>query len=225
MSAQRGAIFDWDGVLVDSHDQHERAWRQFAGDCGIELPASFIKDTFGMRNEGILPYLGLAEPGDRDRIATLALRKETIYRELAQREGLPPLPGVRSFLAALADAGVPCVIGSSAPRDNITPVLEREGLREAFVDLVAAEDVERGKPDPEVFVRCAQRIGLPPERCAVFEDALVGVAAARAAGCVVVAVTNTHPAASFTDVDHVLDGLQGMDAARFARLFDAGPLS
>jgi hypothetical protein len=106
--------------------------------------------------------------------------------------GIEPLPGVRDLLDGLRAAGVPCVVGSSTPRINIETVLGLIHLGEYFAAIVSAEDVSHGKPDPEVFLKAAAKIARAPARCVVFEDALVGLEAARAGGmkCIGVGTTN-----------------------------------
>ena len=129
--------------------------------------------------------------------------------------GIEPLPGVRVWMERLRDAGVPCAIGSSTHRANIDLSLGLIGLREFFADIVSAEDVTRGKPDPQVFLTAAARIDRAPERCVVFEDAFVGLEAACAGGMKCVAVATTHSPEELRPVsDRVvrhLDELQPAD--------------
>jgi beta-phosphoglucomutase-like phosphatase (HAD superfamily) len=116
----------------------------------------------------------------------------------------------------LRDAGIPCVIASSTHRENITTMLGVLGLESFFAAMVTAEDVKRGKPDPEVFFRAAEKIGVTPDRGVVFEDALVGVAAAQAAGIRVVAVTTTNPREGLVKAkaDWVVDRLDELSVAQ-----------
>ncbi len=184
-----GAIFDWDGVIIDSSAQHERSWELLADEIGKPLPEGHFKRGFGKKNERIIPDLGWAsEAGDVHR---LSLRKEELYRELVRRDGVKPLRGARELLMMLQEAGIPCAVGSSTHRENIETICEITGLRSYFAVVVAAEDVSHGKPDPEVFLKGSEKIGVAPGRCIVFEDALVGLQAARAGGmkCVGVATT------------------------------------
>ena len=93
-----GALFDWDGVIVDSHRQHEMAWEALATELGQPLPPGFFKATFGMRNDRIIPeFSGWVPDGDPQRIAELGDRKEALYREVIRRDGIEPLPGVSSM--------------------------------------------------------------------------------------------------------------------------------
>ncbi len=187
-----GAIFDWDGVIVDSQDLHNESWERLAAEENCELPADHFHKGFGMKNEFIVPNI-LGWTKDPGEIRRLSLRKEELYREIVGERSIWPLPGVSELLAALREAGVPRVIGSSTHRLNITATLEQLGLAGMFDGIVSAEDVSHGKPDPEVFLKCAECIERPPGKCVVFEDAHVGIEAARHAGMQVIAVATTNP--------------------------------
>jgi HAD superfamily hydrolase (TIGR01509 family) len=154
-----------------------------------------------------------------EEIRRLSLRKEALYREVVAQWGLQALPGARLWLERLRDAGVPCAIGSSTHRANIELSLPLIGLGEFFRAIVTAEDVSEGKPHPAVFLTAAARLGCPPERCVVFEDAHVGIAAARAGGMKVVAVATTHPAAELGAADCAVLRLDELDAAGMAAWF------
>jgi beta-phosphoglucomutase family hydrolase len=201
-----GAVFDWDGVIINSASHHEASWELLATEIGKSLPPDHFKRGFGMKNEWIIPNLlkWTTDPGE---IRHLSLRKEALYREIVRQRGIAPLPGVVPFLEMLEKTKIPRVIGSSTHRLNIETTLDVLGLRDAFTAVVSAEDVSHGKPDPEVFLKAAERIGMPPDRCCVFEDAHVGIEAARRASMRVIALATTHPAAELQDADHVADRL------------------
>jgi HAD superfamily hydrolase (TIGR01509 family) len=218
-SAAWGALFDWDGVIIDSRRHHEESWERLAREAGKPLPDGHFLAGFGRKNEFIIPEI-LGWTTDLEEIHQLSLHKEAVYREVVADWGLEALPGVRTWLERLRDAGVPCAIGSSTHRANIDLSLGMIGLKEFFAEIVTAEDVSRGKPDPEVFVTGAHRIGRPAERCVVFEDAHVGIEAARAGGMRVVAVATTHALSELTAADRAvqrLDELQSADLAAWFR--------
>ena len=216
--ANWGALFDWDGVVIDSSSHHEASWERLALEVGRALPADHFVKGFGRKNEFIIPKL-LGWTHDPAEIRRLSLRKEALYREVVAERGLTALPGVRTWLERLRDAGVPCAIGSSTHRANIDLSLGLIGLAEFFTAIVTAEDVSTGKPDPEVFLTAAARIARPPERCVVFEDAHVGIAAARAGGMRVVAVATTHPTHELTAADLAVLRLDEMQPATLAAWF------
>lgn len=210
MSATWGAIFDWDGVVVDSSRHHEESWERLAVETGHPLPEGHFKRGFGMKNEIIIPnQLGWTK--DPDEISRFSLRKEALYRIVTNEWGLELLPGVADLLDYLDNAGVPRCIGSSTHLLNLTTGLERLGIVDRFPMIVSAEDVSHGKPDPEVFLTAAAKIGLPPERCVVFEDALVGIEAAKRGGMRVVAVATTNPAEALHEADLVVHRLSDLD--------------
>jgi HAD superfamily hydrolase (TIGR01509 family) len=204
-----GAIFDWDGVIIDSSSHHEESWERLAKETGHQLPPGHFKKGFGMKNEFIIPNL-LHWTSDPAEVNRLSLRKETLYREIVVEWGLKPLLGVVAWLDQLRDAGISCAIGSSTHRLNIETGLASIGLRERFHAIITAEDVSHGKPDPEVFLKAAGLLGLPPERSVVFEDALVGIEAAHRGGMKVIAVATTNSIDLLKDADlavHRLDEL------------------
>jgi HAD superfamily hydrolase (TIGR01509 family) len=212
-----GAIFDWDGVIIDSSRQHEESWERLAAEEGRTLPAGHFKEGFGKKNEWIIPNLlrWSDEPGEVHR---LSLRKEALYRVIVLERGLEALPGVREFLERLRVAGVPCCIGSSTHRENIAAIIHVLGFEGFFAGMVTAEDVTHGKPHPDVFLKAAAKIGRAPASCVVFEDAFAGLEAAHAGGMKAVAVATTHPAERLAGrahrVVHRLDELTVADLAQ-----------
>jgi beta-phosphoglucomutase family hydrolase len=191
MVSDIGVIFDWDGVIIDSSAAHERSWEVLAAAEGLPLPADHFKKGFGMKNERIIPEI-LNWSQDPDTINRLGLEKERLYREVLKQTGIQALPGVEVFLARLEAEGVPYAVGSSTSRENIDTVLGLLGWGSRFTRIVSAADVSRGKPDPEVFLKAAALLGVAPERCVVFEDAFVGLVAARAGKMKAIAVATTH---------------------------------
>ncbi len=213
-----GAIFDWDGVVIDSAAQHKESWNVLAEEQGRDLPPGFFEETFGKRNVTIIPE-HLKWTTDAAEVDRLSRRKEEIYRELIKANGIEPLPGVRPLLEDLAAYEVPCAVGSSTERANIETVLEILGFTQFFQAIVAADDVTHGKPHPEVFLTCAERINRDPQNCVVFEDAHHGVEAGLAGGMKVVAIANTHPRESFDQAHRSVDSLEELDLAALQELW------
>lgn len=212
-----GALFDWDGVIIDSSRHHEESWERLAREAGLVLPPGHFLEGFGMKNEAIIPNL-LRWTEDAAEIRRLSLRKEELYREIIREWGIAPLPGVREFLERLERAGIACAIGSSTHRANIETSLSLLGLGRHFRALVTAEDVARGKPDPEVFLKAAAALGKSPAECVVFEDAPVGIEAARAGGMAVVGVATTHGPAILAKARAVVGRLDELDVPRLEAL-------
>jgi beta-phosphoglucomutase family hydrolase len=212
-----GAIFDWDGVIVDSSLHHEESWERLARETGFTLPDGHFKKGFGMKNEFIIPDL-LNWSSRPEEIRELSLRKEELYREILVEWGIRALPGVAECLGKLSKRRIPCAIGSSTHRLNIDTILSVLGLEDCFAAIVTAEDVSRGKPDPEVFLTAAGRIGVDPSRCVVFEDALVGIEAAHRGGMKVVAVATTNRIETLKGADVAVHRLDELSVDQLAAL-------
>jgi HAD superfamily hydrolase (TIGR01509 family) len=211
------AIFDHDGVLVDSLSLHQDAWIELGRRTGLALTAEFIHETFGMTNPSIFRKL-LGETLDPIEIQRYSDLKEVCYRELA-RGKITLMEGVRELLDGLTAAGVLLAIGSSGVRPNLELTVESCGLSGRFAAIASVEDIERGKPDPQVFLVAAAKAAVSPARSVVFEDAPVGIQAAKAAGMHAVGLTTTHPAPALWDAgaDEVLTDLSGYDVAALLR--------
>lgn len=200
------ALFDFDGVLVDSAEYHEASWELLASEEGRILPPEHFKKGFGRKNSYIIPEI-LQWSEQAEEIERLSRKKEAIYRRLVQQRGIEPLPGVIEWLQCLKEKGVPCAIGSSTERKNLDCVLEVTRLADFFQVIISADDVTLGKPDPQVFLKGAEKLGVSPSCCVVFEDAHVGIEAALAGGMKVVAVATTHPAETLGAADAVVQRL------------------
>lgn len=208
------AIFDWDGVVVDSSAAHERAWARLASDEGLPLaPGSFLRG-FGKRNEVIIPQIhGWAT--DPAEVRRLSLAKEAHYRELAEGGLIRLLPGTVELLRALAEAGIPRVVGTSTHRANLELAFRKFGLAGWFDGAVTSEDVVRGKPDPEVFLKACALAGGDPARSVVFEDTLPGIAAAKAGGfrAIGLCTTNSRDVMAGSGADALVGDLSGATVA------------
>ncbi len=205
------AIFDHDGVLVDSFELHQEAWLELGRRAGLPITPKFIHKTFGMTNPSILREL-LGAQITPDEIARYSDQKEICYRDLARGE-ITLMAGVRELLDRLTELGVALAIGSSGPRANLDLTVQECGLEGRFAAIASLEDVVHGKPDPQVFLVAAHRSGVAPERSVVFEDAPVGILAAKAAGMLAVAVLTSHepPPLIAAGADLVVAGMGELD--------------
>ena len=209
----RAVLWDLDGTLVDSEDYHWRSWRDAMAAEGIDLSYDRFLASFGLRNDRILRgWLGEATPPDR--IQRIGDAKEAEYRRLAELEGLTPLPGAAEWTARLHADGWRQAIASSAPRQNVEVMLRVLDLDRYFDAITAAEDVTIGKPDPQVFLRAAERLGVPPSRCIVVEDAPAGIAAASAGGMRSIGVSQTRQ----LEADILVRSLDELPPDAFERL-------
>lgn len=215
-----GALFDWDGVVIDSSKAHEESWDMLGAEEQKPLPEGHFKKGFGRKNQEIIPEI-LGWTNDPEEIERLGDRKEALYREIVAEKGVDRIPGIEDFLESLQKAGIACAVGSSTPRKNVETILEMVGFGSYFQSIVCAEDVTQGKPHPEVFLTGASRIGIPAGSCAVFEDAYAGLQAAKAGRMKAVGLATTHPATALQpyEPDLILENFLEFDAEKFRRLF------
>jgi len=221
MSLARAVLWDMDGTLIDSEELHWISWRETMADEGIAITREQFLASFGQRNDSILPrWLGAAATPER--IERIGNAKEELYRQLVRRDGISPLPGVASWLQRLHHEGWLQAIASAAPRANVEVVLQALSATHLFQGIVSAEDVHRGKPDPEVYLLAAARVGASPERCVVVEDAVAGVEGARTAGMRSIGVSRN---GKHLPADTVVESLALLDAHAFDTLLQAGSLA
>lgn len=190
VSGPYAAIFDMDGVLVDTYRAHYRSWLEMAEPEGLHFSEAEFAPTFGRTSREIIAHFWGGDRYDEVQIAALDARKEAAFRRLIEND-FPAMPGANTLLRSLGEAGFRLAVGSSGPPENVDLILEKLGSRALFGAVVTGRDVTRGKPDPQVFLVAAERLGLPPARCAVIEDAPAGVAAANIAGMASVGLLST----------------------------------
>ena len=215
----RAVIFDADGVLVDSYRAHFEAWKAMGRELGMDLAEETFAGTFGRRNEDLMHDLWGDAVAPED-IPAWSDWKEATYREILLRD-FTAMDGAGELIDALRAADFRLAVGSSGPPENVAVCiqsLERAGAFDATVD---GAQVTRGKPDPEVFLTAAAKLGVAPSRCAVVEDAVAGVEAARRAGMAAVGLTGTTTREALAPrADRVVDSLRDLSPERIAALID-----
>jgi beta-phosphoglucomutase len=213
-TGQRAFIFDMDGTIVDNMAWHARVWVDVLAGEGLEItPEEFNRQTAGKTNPVLLRQM-LGELSD-EQVAVFAARKEERYRELF-RPHLRPIPGLITFLERSRALGIRLALATSAGRANIAYILEGIGAEGLFDAVVSGEELTHSKPHPEIFLASAAKLGVPPERCVAFEDALAGIESARRAGMPVVAITTSIPAPEALRLEGVVRAeadFAGMDPA------------
>lgn len=197
-------IFDMDGVIVDSMPYHVRAWELYLKRLGRDASA-LNQRMHGKHNDQLLrEYFGESLPIHD--IQRMGSEKEALYRELIQEElEQHLLPGVREFLSKHAE--MPKAVASNAEEANVNFVLDQAGLRQHFLYAVNGQQVEFGKPNPEIYLKTAELLQIEANKCIVFEDSQAGIDAAVGAGMKVVAI-NSHRTTLIgqaIEADHFLD--------------------
>jgi HAD superfamily hydrolase (TIGR01509 family) len=221
MTIPRAVLWDMDGTLVDSEELHWLSWRDTLANEGVAITREQFLGSFGQRNDSPLSqWLGAAATPER--IERISDAKDELYRRLVRKNGITPLPGVAKWVRRLHEEGWLQAIASSAPRANIEVVLEALGATHRFQGIVSAEDVRQGKPDPEVYLTAASRVGAGPRRCIVVEDAAAGVEGARRAGMYSIGVSH-HGKRLPADV--VVESLELLDTDAFETLLECRPFA
>ena len=197
-------LFDLDGTLIDSEAMHVGANTRLFRECGLDVPPEEHVGFKGRPAHAVFTDMRARYGPGRLDVAQMVARKQALFRELAADVAL--LPGARALLDALAARGIPTALVTSTDRVLVDEILARLGV--AFGTVVTADDVAAPKPAPEPYLLAAARLGVAPQRCLAVEDALSGIASARAAGCDVAALPTSFPA----------DVLEGAGARVFAGL-------
>ena len=186
----RAVIWDVDGTLFDSSEYHRRAWKQALAGVGYDMTDADFERTFGLRNDSIMRIL-LGPEVTAETIHRVETGKENDYRRQVRDGGIELLPGVRRWLETLEATGWRQAIGSSAPKANLDLVLEVTDTRRYFDVIITGADVTKGKPDPEVYLTAAAKLGVDIERCVVVEDAPEAVRGSMRAGIKTIAVRSS----------------------------------
>lgn len=198
-------IWDMDGTMVDTREAHWLAWKQTLAAENYDLIWDTFLQTFGQRNDTILrSLLGSGLPDVE--AARIGDTKEQIFRDVIKEKGVQLLPGAGRLIDQAATHGCAQAVVSSAPRRNITTILEVIDRLDTFSVLVCAEDVSHGKPHPEGCLTASKKLGLSPSKCLVLEDAPAGLEAARRAGMACVGVLSTHD--HMDEADRIVNSLE-----------------
>lgn len=217
-----GVILEWDGVIVEDDSELERqAWLTLSQEEGKSPPppAFVLRRIEGMKTEQAISEV-LCWSRDPSELRRLASRKEEIHRNLRGGAFYQMRNGSREFMSTLANYKIPLAVASTRPRKAIEEAIEAVGLRSFFDAVVAAEDVHRGKPDPEMFLYAAQLMSFIPERCIVFGNSNSAVEAAHDARMKCVAVASKHPIYELNAADLVVKQLDELSVVDLKNLAD-----
>jgi beta-phosphoglucomutase len=199
----RALIFDMDGTLVDNMRFHTEAWGRMLAENNVEMNAhDFLVKTAGKTNREIMPTV-FGDISD-ERIAELGERKETLYRELFL-EHRKTVGGAIEFLEEAQKLGVKMAVATAAPVGNVEFILDGLNLRRFFQAVTTAADIKNGKPDPEIFLKSAEKLDVAPQNCLVFEDAIGGFEAAHRAGMKSVGIATVNSVEEILKLDSVVE--------------------
>lgn len=210
-------IWDMDGVLVNTGEYHYQAWKKTCDELDIPFSREQFRTTFGMNNAGIIEAIyGWKLPPDREKI--ISEYKEKLFRE-AVKGKVKLLHGVKSALKSFSKWNLKQAIASSAPPKNIKVLVKELRIGKYFEVIVSGYDIP-GKPDPVVFLKAAQQMNSPHEKCIVIEDSIAGVEGAKRAGMKCIAVTTTNTTEALSKADLILDSLEDLNQSILIALFE-----
>ena len=217
MSNNFAVIFDMDGVLVDNNPVHIEVWKMLSEKLNFELtPEKIRNDLYGRTNADAFRRLYRDDLPDEEYIK-LSQDKEALYRKIYQPQ-IKPVPGLIEFLNTLKENNVPMAIATSAIPENVEFVTRELDIGGYFSVIVNETHVTKGKPDPQVYLLTAEKLGFKPSRCIVIEDSLSGVESGLSAGCKVIGLTTTHTKEELSNTDLVVDDFKGLNYDRIAGL-------
>jgi len=215
-SSTKADIWDMDGVIADTAPYHLKAWQEVFQKRGANFTEEDFRHSFGQRNDTIIRN-ALGKEVSQDEIDVIANEKEESFRRRI-RQNLKPLPGVIKLIRSLVKYEFKLALASSAPIENIQLLITGLGINNCFQCIICDKDVTEGKPNPQVFLLAAQKLGVEPKNCIVIEDAIAGVSAAKKAGMQCLAITNTHPRASLMEAVLIVDTLEEVSVNDLERL-------
>jgi len=216
LKGRLGVIFDIDGVLLDSYKMHYECWRAIAEKYSITVREKEFDSLFGRRGSEIVRQLW-GEDLTAQQVSSIHRRKQALYRENLRRH-FPEMDGAIQLIDILAVEGFVLGIGSSAPPENVEMSLNGLDRANSFKAVVTGSDVTHGKPDPQVFLLAAQRMGMEPSNCAVIEDAPAGIAAALAGGMTAIALVGTAPPERLNMAHLVVNSLRQLTPEQISKL-------
>ena len=215
---EKGIIWDMDGVLVDTTRFHYQSWLEILTGIRDDFSWEEFASSFGMRNDLIIPKVFRKEC-TKEEIIRIDIQKESKFRELAKGK-LKPLEDLVDLLTALKKSGFKMAVASSGTPENVEMVIKGCSLTPFFSALTNGSEVTHSKPDPEIFFLAGKKLGFPPSRCVVVEDAPAGIKGAKSAGMKCVAIASTHKRASLKEADIIVNSFKELNPDIFDKLID-----
>ena len=210
-------IWDMDGVIADTIEYHHQAWKEEFARKGIEYTEEHFLRFFGQRNDTIIKD-ALGADISPEEMAAINNAKQANFRRRIGSD-IRPLPGAVELIKSLHKRGIRQAIASSATPENIAVIIRALGIESCFQAIAFGSEVPEGKPSPQIYLLAAERLGVKPAGCVVFEDAVAGVAGAKSAGMKCIAVTNSHPEEKLQKADLVVKTLEDVSIDYLTALF------
>ncbi|MCL2281597.1 MAG: tRNA (adenosine(37)-N6)-threonylcarbamoyltransferase complex dimerization subunit type 1 TsaB [Dehalococcoidia bacterium] len=210
-------IWDIDGTIADTADLHFLAWHTVFAKHNIDFSREDFRKDFGMRNDLVLQNF-LGEKAAEQDMKAISEEKNQIYRDIIQQNIVLPMPGATELLEALHIRSIPMAVASSSPHQNIEIVLGKLGIKHMFKAIISGEEVNYGKPNPEIYHKAAAKLGIETRHCVVIEDAIGGIAGACAAGMHSIGIAANHSKESLQAADIVVDTLKQVHMSDIEKL-------
>ncbi len=200
----KAAIFDLDGTLLDNNSYHLQSWLEYLKAIGRTISEEeYNANINGRTNKDVIQYIYNRQMPEEE-ILKYTLEKEALYRKL-YKPFIKPLAGLIDFLEILKSKSIPMAIATSGIQPNIDFMFEEVPIKQYFKEVVNSSHITKGKPDPEIYLKVASLLQISPKNCLVFEDAVVGIKSAKAAGMKVIAVATTQPKEELSLADMIID--------------------
>ena len=215
----RALILDCDGVIVDSEPFSCGAWNVvFSDKFNIDIGTNYDAILGKKIQDSVTHFLSKYNIRSSDElIAELMQRKEQAYIDLVQQNGLQPVAGVKECISQAKHLGWKVAVASSGSHEKIRFSLGQVGLLDAFDEIISGDDVLKGKPAPDLFLKAIKMLQTVPSDCVIVEDSMMGVTAAKISGAYTVGLVGTFPLHLLTDADLVIDQFHSLDLSKLTR--------
>jgi beta-phosphoglucomutase family hydrolase len=210
--AIEAVIFDMDGTVVDTTELEYKAWHRMMQEQGVEFThEEYIKVLGAKGSEIVKKHLDW----DEEAIQEILQNKETYFKELVAQQGLELITGVEKVLQDIQQIPLKMALATGASRKKLEFVLQKLPIKQYFEAMITADETNSGKPDPEVFLNAAKKLGVAPGNCIVMEDARNGAQAAKKGGMLCIAITTTRSEDQLQAADLIVDGYNELDIRQF----------